>query len=326
MLQILNLKKSFDKENAINGLNMCVQTGSVYGLVGPNGSGKTTLMRICMGLLSPDSGSIKLYGYNALENMNYLHETVGYMPDFFGVYDQISVIEYMEFYGALYGMSKQLNNYWMELLDLVNLSDKAECMVDTLSKGMKQRLGIARCLVHNPILLMLDEPSSGLDPLGKKEIIKVIRNLKQSGKTVIISSDVLTGIEEISTHIGIIKDGVMMAEGTVDEVVNKMNNSSPISITVLEYLPEAIAILKKNENVTRISVAENKLIIGFNGTKEEEAHVLSELVEGGVRILNFSRVTGNLENIFFEITQDAEGKKEKYENKSSLFERFKIKR
>lgn len=305
---------------------MRVQTGSVYGLVGPNGSGKTTLMRICMGLLSPDSGSVRLYGYNALDNMDYIHETVGYMPDFFGVYDQIRVIEYIEFYGALYGISKQLNNYWMELLSLVNLSDKADCMVDTLSNGMKQRLGIARCLVHNPILLMLDEPSSGLDPLGKKEIIKVIQNLKQSGKTVVISTNVLTELEEVSSHVGIIKDGVMRAEGTVEEVIKQVNNSSPISITVLECLPEAIAILKKNQNVTRISVAENKLIIGFNGTKKEESRVLSELVEGGVSILNFSRITGNLENIFFEITKEAEGKKGKYENQSSLFERFKIKR
>ena len=271
MLKISNLKKSFDQVTALDGLNLMLKQGNIYGLIGPNGAGKTTLMRICMGLLSPDSGSVQIFGYDALEHIEYVKESVGYMPDYFGQYENVKVNEYMEFYSAIYGMDTQYRKFWLELLDMVNLADKGDMYVDNLSRGMKQRLGIARCMVHNPTLLILDEPMVGLDPEGKCEIINVLNRLRQMGKTILLSSNVLNELEGACTQIGIIKNGVMKVEGTIDEILNEMNNSSPISITVLGDTHDAISVLRDHSNVTHISMKGDTLYVGFKGTKEQEA-------------------------------------------------------
>lgn len=326
MLKVRNLKKSFNTVKALNGLNLRVEQGNIYGLIGPNGAGKTTLMRICMGLSSPDSGEVNIFGYDALEHIDSVKESIGYMPDYFGQYEKVTVREYIEYYGAIYGMNVQYRKYWMELLDMVNLADKENVYVDTLSRGMKQRLGIARCMVHNPTLLILDEPMAGLDPTGKCEIANVLNRLRQTGKTIVLSSNVLNELEDVCTQIGIIKNGVMKVEGTMDEIQSEMNDSSPISITILGDARSAVEVLRNNPNVTRISIKKDTLYVGFKGTKEQEAEMLKTLAANDVAITNFSRIRGSLENLFFEITDDSEERRKQHEDQSRLYERFKIKR
>lgn len=326
MLKVRNLKKSFGMAKALNGLNLTVEQGNIYGLIGPNGAGKTTLMRICMGLSVPDSGEVKIFGYDVLEHIDSIKESIGYMPDYFGQYEKVTVREYIEYYGAIYGMDVQYRKYWMELLDMVKLTDKENVYVDALSRGMKQRLGIARCMVHNPTLLILDEPMAGLDPAGKYEIIDVLKRLRKTGKTVLLSSNVLNELEDVCTQIGIIKDGVMKVEGTMEEIQNEMNDSSPISITVLGDTRTALEVLRNNPQVTRISTKKDTLYVGFKGTKEQEAQMLKSLAVNDVAITNFSRIRGSLENLFFEITNDSEERRKQHEDQSHLYERFKIKR
>lgn len=326
MLEVADLQKRFKNKTALNHLSLHVPPGEIYGLIGQNGVGKTTFIQICMGLLKADAGQIKLFGNDIFRNPVLIRESVGYLPEEFGIYDNIKVFEYLEFYAALYGMPYQMKKYIMELLDLLNLSDKADNYVNGLSRAMKQQLGIARCLVHNPVLLILDEPLIGLDPVGKAEIIASLLKLKQMGKTILLSSNVLTELESVCTQIGIIKNGAMEVEGTTSQVLQKVKVSSPILITVICDSTKAQKVLHKNENVTSISAAGNTFYTGFSGTDEQEAQLLQELIAEGIQVTNFSRIKGSLENIFFEITGEPDRKKENDENQSSLFKRFKIER
>lgn len=326
MLRAINVHKSFNGEKILKGVNLHVRKGEVYGLIGPNGAGKTTLLKICMALLRSDQGSVELHGYDIISNLDFLHESVGYMPHNFGVYDNMKVLEYLKFYGALQGVSFPVNNYWMELLDLVNLTETAEENVNTLSKGMRQRIGIARCLVHNPMMLIFDEPYSGLDPVGKQEMVKVMQKLKDIGKTVFLTSNVLVEMKDLCTRIGIMIEGNIIVEGTMDELVNKMTREKRIKIDILNQFENAMNILKQNQYVTRITIDKNTCIIGFSGDEEKEAKLLSELVANGVEVVSYSKMDSNREDLFWDIGREVNGGREAYENQSSLFKRFKIKR
>lgn len=326
MLNSINIHKSFNGKEILKGVNLHVRKGEVYGLIGPNGTGKTTLVKICMALLRSDQGTVKLLGYDIFSNMDFLHESVGYLPHNFGIYDNMKVLEYLKFYGAVQGVSFPVNSYWSELLDLVNLTETAEQNVSNLSRSMKQRIGIARCLVHNPMMLILDEPYSGLDPSGKQEMMKVMQNLKEIGKTIFVTSNVLVEMKDLCTRIGIMKEGNIIVEGTMDELVEKMTREKCLKIDILNHLESAMHILKRNQNVTRITIDKNTCIIGFNGDEEKEAILLKELVENHVEVISYSKMDRNREDLFWDIGSEVKGGKETYENQSSLFKRFKIKR
>lgn len=248
------------------------------------------------------------------------------MPEYFGTYEGMQVNEYMEFYSALYGGAYPIKKYWLELLELVNLSDEVDSLVSTLSRSKKQCLGIARCLIHNPVLLILDEPFRDLDPIGVAQIMGIFQKLKKMGKTILFSSSVLTGLERTCTYIGIMKNGTMEIEGTIDSVLTRIKDSGPILIQTLENPKKAIPVLRANDHVVRVSSYENMLYIEFNGTQEQEAELLQSLIEEEVSVVSFSRTKGNLENLVYELSEGTERRKEHYEVKSSLFKRFKIKR
>lgn len=307
MIEIRDLEKHYGRFVALNHLNLQIEAGELFGFVGPNGAGKTTTMRILSGLLKADGGSASVAGIDALHQSQELKSKIGYMPDFFGVYDNLRAIEYMEFYASAYGIyGKQATDLCMNLMDLVNLSDKAMFFVDGLSRGMKQRLCLARSMVHNPDLLILDEPASGLDPRARYEMKEILKNLNSMGKTIIISSHILSELAEMCTTIGIIDHGQMLVKGAVDEILSHLNTSNPLVIKTLGGREQAIRILKENPLVTNMSMQDQEIVINFKGTEQQEAALLASLVSQEVEVLSFVRQSGNLEEVFMEIT----GKKE----------------
>lgn len=304
MLIIKDLKKKYGKFEALKGMNMEIQKGDLFGFVGPNGAGKTTTMKIVSGLLSADSGEVILDGQSALGNVKYLKEKIGYMPDFFGVYDNLKAMEYMEFYASIYGIEgKEAKKLCRDLMDLVNLSDKYDSYVDGLSRGMKQRLCLARCLVHNPELLILDEPASGLDPRARFEMKEILKNLTDMGKTILISSHILPELAEMCNTVGIVEHGEMIVNGTVDEILARLNNTNPLMIKVIDGREEALRILKENPDIQNIVTREETISVGFNGNEEQEAELLKILIENGIKISSYKREEGNLEELFMQITE-----------------------
>ncbi len=305
MLVIKNLEKSYGSFKALKGLNLEIEKGEIFGFIGPNGAGKSTTMKIVSGLLSPDSGEVYVDGIDAIKNNRKLKDKIGYMPDFFGVYDNLKAIEYLEFYASIYGIvGDEARKLSMDLLELVNLQDKWDSNVDGLSRGMKQRLCLARCLVHNPELLILDEPASGMDPRARFEMKGILKNLKEMGKTIIVSSHILSELGEICTRIGIIKNGAIVCEGTVEEVMLMASGTAPINITVMDKVDESIAILKEIPEVKEISIDSNKITVNVAGGDNEAKDILKSLVMKDIPVISFSKSSGNLEEVFIQITED----------------------
>ncbi len=306
MVEIKNLYKHYGKFVALNYLNLSIDKGELFGFVGPNGAGKTTTMRIISGLLRADGGAAVVDGVDATYD-NRLKRKIGYMPDFFGVYDNLKAIEYMEFYASIYGLiGKDATKMCLELMDLVNLSDKANMYVDGLSRGMKQRLCLARSLIHNPELLILDEPASGLDPRARFEMKGILKNLHDMGKTIIISSHILSELAEMCTTIGIIDKGKMVTKGLVEDILNQLNTSNPLKIRVVDGVETAVKYIKEDPLVNNLSIEGKDLTVSFSGDENDEAALLVKLVENGVRVASFMRETGNLEEVFMMVTAKKE--------------------
>ncbi len=307
MLEIKNLRKDYGKYTAVNNLNLTVEKGEIFGFVGPNGAGKTSTMKIIAGLMPATSGEVYVDGINALNESRKVKEKIGYMPDFFGVYDNLKVIEYLEFYASIYGINgAESKKVCGDLLELVDLTSKENAYVDSLSRGMKQRLCLARSLVHNPELLILDEPASGMDPRARFEMKEILRSLKDMGKTIIISSHILPELAELCTTIGIIEKGSFVIKGTVEEIMLNVYNSRPLKIKVLSKLEEAAAILKEIPKVDRISAEGSTLTVAYSGTEEEMSKLLSILISKNISVVSFGQSEGNLEEIFMKVTEKAE--------------------
>ena len=254
MLTINHLYKRYNKFLALNDLNLHIDRGEIFGFIGPNGAGKTTTMRIVCGLLRANSGEVYVDGIDALNDSAAIKRKVGYVPDFFGVYDNLKVMEYMNFFASMYGFnSKEINETILGLLELVNLSDKKDDYVDGLSRGMKQRLCVARALIHDPELLVLDEPASGLDPRARFELKEILKNLGDMGKTILISSHILPELGEMCTSIGIMEKGQLVASGNVEEIAELKRANSPVHIKVISDRNEAITAIKEFPLVTKVS-------------------------------------------------------------------------
>lgn len=304
MLTIINLEKFYGRYKAVNGLDMHLKKGDIFGFIGPNGAGKSTTMKIIAGLLPADGGEIYIDGIDALKDNKKLKEKIGYMPDFFGSYENLKVIEYMEFYSSIYGIvGKESRNLIMDLLELVNLGDKKDMYVDGLSRGMKQRLCLARSLVHNPELLILDEPASGMDPRSRFEMKGILKNLKDMDKTVIISSHILSEMNEICTSVGIIEEGKMIYSGGIDNLLTRVNSVNPLKIIVGDKVKEAKAILSELPYITSIKENSRELTVFFNGGEAEISNTIKTLVLKDIPIVSFTQVSENLEDVFIKITE-----------------------
>jgi len=235
MIEIENLTKTYGSFTALKSMSMSIAKGTVFGFVGPNGAGKSTTMSILATLLAPTSGTAKVGGYEVTRHPQEVRKLIGYMPDFFGVYDHFKTTEYLHFYGASYGIPRAEREKMIpQLLELVNLTDKADFYVDSLSRGMKQRLCLARCLVHDPELLILDEPASGLDPRARIEMREILKELKSMGKTIMISSHILPELAEMVDEIGVIEHGELIAKGKVQDIQNRMRTNRTLHIRLME--------------------------------------------------------------------------------------------
>jgi len=304
MLRIHDLHKKYGSFTALDGLRMHINEGEMYGFVGPNGAGKTTTMKIVAGLLDADEGELYIDDIDVIRHPKRIKEKIAYMPDFFGVYDNLKVIEYMKFFASIYGIQdKKAGIYCQELLEIVDLDNKIECYVDELSRGMKQKLCLARCLIHDPKLLVLDEPASGMDPKARFEFKEILKRLNQQGKTILISSHILTELAELCTNIGIIDKGKLLLSDTIDEAFRTLNTSSPLVITVLDDVEKAVSHLSNNPFIENLSFKDNSIRINTTGDIHMEAVLLKMLIDKGILVTEFRREKHNLESIFLKIIE-----------------------
>lgn len=308
MLKITNLVKKYGRFTAVDNLSMEISEGQIFGFVGANGAGKTTTMRIVAGLLQPTSGEILVDGSDILSSSRNVKKKIGYMPDFFGVYDDLKVDEYMNFYSGIYGIPyrdrKAISD---QLLELVDLSYKKDFYVDSLSRGMKQRLCLARSLIHDPRLLILDEPASGLDPRARVEMKNILRELKNMGKTILISSHILSELAEMCTVIGIIDRGRMSVSGSVEEITEKLTRTGKLKIKVRDRLEQAVKLLQEQPSIGEIAINGDIVEADTGADEQVLSDILKRLVMQDIPIVSFAQTGGSLESVFMQLTEGSDG-------------------
>ncbi len=312
IIETRNLVKQYGKLQAVNNLNLEVPEGAIYGFVGPNGAGKTTTMRILTTLMRPTSGEAYVAGYAVTKDPRNVRRAIGYMPDFFGVYDDMRVWEYLDFFAACYDIpERERSSLVDDLLELVDLSHRKSDMVDKLSRGMKQRLCLARTLAHDPQVLILDEPASGLDPRARIEIRELLVELAAMGKTIFFSSHILADVSEICSHIGIIEAGEMVAQGSMDEMQRQLMPHREITITLLDSgdVEQAKAVFGTIEGILDINQIDNsdkgrpRLRVHFSGEDEGVALISRKLSAENIAIVGLNEEERNLEAVFMRATK-----------------------
>jgi len=303
-IETQSLTRRFGKITAVDALNLHVPAGSLFGLIGPNGAGKTTTLRMLAGLLQPTSGEIKINGQITNHDWRDLLRQIGYMPDFFGVYEDMLVWEYLDFFARCYELTPaHRQRVTDELLELVDLTEKRDAYVQTLSRGMRQRLCLAHALVHDPQVLLLDEPASGLDPRARVEMRELLRELGAMGKTIVVSSHILMELAELCDSVGIIEKGRLVASGPLDEITRQVKQERTLRLKVISDPGQAEAVLRGQPGVGKIYEANGHLELEFSGDDEATADLLENLVTHGVRIASFSEISSDLEEVFLRLTK-----------------------
>src|SRR5688572_23611569 len=261
-LMTSKLTKRYGTLTALDALDLSLESGDVFGFIGPNGAGKSTTMKILAGLLDPTAGAAQILGRDVMTNGDFVRRNVGYMPDFFGVYEDLKVTEYLEFFASAYGIPrKQRKRIVGDVLELTDLNFKADAYVDSLSRGMQQRLGLARVLVHDPPVLLLDEPASGLDPRARIEIRELLRELQRLGKTILVSSHILSELGEFCNKLGIIERGKLLVCGTIDDLMIRARAHPIISVQVVGPADHAVALLERDARVERVDRNNGELLV-----------------------------------------------------------------
>ncbi|RAT94297.1 ABC transporter ATP-binding protein [Brevibacillus sp. Leaf182] len=304
VIETVHLGKRYGNLQALTDLNLSIERGKVFGFIGPNGAGKSTTMLILSTLLEQSEGEAFVCGYNVRKDPASVRQSVGYMPDFFGVYDNLTAVEYLEFYAGAYKIPASKRRALVgDLLELVNLSHKADAFVDSLSRGMQQRLGLARCLVHDPAVLILDEPASGLDPRARIELREIMKQLREMGKTIIISSHVLPELAELCDDIGVIEKGRLIAYGSVHEVSNRDTGQSRMQLRALRNLDKAGLLLASSPHVHQLTDYMGGFRFYFQGTEQQKAELLQELLDEQVAVVYYGDSKKDLEDVFLAITE-----------------------
>jgi ABC-2 type transport system ATP-binding protein len=312
VVETRGLVKRYGAQVAVAGIDLVVGPGEIYGLVGPNGAGKTTTMRILATLLAPSAGEAYVTGIPVDADPIEVRRRIGYMPDFYGVYDDLKVWEYLDFFARCYAVPANRRATMIgELLEIVGLTDRRDSYVESMSRGMRQRLCLAHTLVHDPALLILDEPASGLDPRARVEMREILRELRAMGKTILVSSHILPELAEMCTGVAIIDRGRLLRSGTIVEIERSLRASALLRIDLLGDEASATAAREWLGTHTRVadvigatSNADGAVRIeaSFNGPPEAQAELLRAMVEAGHRVVGFSQATSDLEEIFLRVT------------------------
>ena len=304
MIETQHLTKNYGNLTALNDLNLRIQKGDIFGFIGPNGAGKTTTMRILVTLLEPTRGKAFINGLNVSKEGKKVRRTVGYMPDFMGVYDDLKVFEYLEFFAAAFGIERQKRKSIVDgVLELTDLQSKQTATVDSLSRGMQQRLGLARVLIHDPQVLILDEPASGLDPRARIEIRELLRELKRMGKTIMISSHILSELEEICDHIGIIEHGQMVFSGTMDEIRPRLGLHSKVRVKVAKNRNKAVELLSALPQIHEVQVLGDDIAITFREGQDGDGIIARALVKANFDVIAIQPEKLKLDDAFLQLTK-----------------------
>jgi ABC-2 type transport system ATP-binding protein len=303
-IETINLTRNFGKLTAVDNLNLQIPAGSLFGLIGPNGAGKTTTLRMLAGLLDPSSGEIQINGNTTEKGWQEVRKQIGYMPDFFGVYEDMLVWEYLDFFARCYDLpADRRQSVTDELLELVDLSEKSDAYVESLSRGMRQRLCLAHTLVHDPSVLLLDEPASGLDPRARVEMRELLRELGAMGKTIIVSSHILAELAEMCDSIGIIERGQLVVSGPVGEISQMAQQGRTLRIKTLSEFDAIKSVLQDQPGVGNVYPINGALEVEFSGNDEAIAALLEALIAAGIRLTSFAETSSDLEDIFLRLTK-----------------------
>jgi ABC-2 type transport system ATP-binding protein len=306
MLQLDNLRKTYGPLTAVEGTTLTLNPGDIFGFIGPNGAGKTTTIKMLATLVQPTSGTATIDGIDVVKHPMDVRPLLGYMPDFFGLYDDIRAWEYLDFFAAAYRVPKADRPSIIDsVLELTDLTVKRDSYVQTLSRGMQQRLCLAKCLVHDPKVLLLDEPASGLDPRARLDIKALIAELGKMGKTVIVSSHILPELADFCNKIGIMERGKMLIEGNVQEIVHRLQPTRRIAIRTAGPLNGLKAALDGAPDVLNFAeqgASGDTAVIDFQGDIVSQAELLRTLVDAGHKICSFTETAFDLEDVFMHVT------------------------
>ncbi len=308
MIELRDLTKKYGELFAVKKIDLKLERGDVFGFIGPNGAGKTTTMRILATLLNPTWGEAYVGGYSIYTKPKEIRRIIGYMPDFFGVYDNMKVIEYLEFFAAAYRIKgPKRRTICEEVLELVDLGYKRDAMVTSLSRGMTQRLGLARVLLHDPQVLLLDEPASGLDPRARIEIRTLLKELRNMGKTIMVSSHILPELADICNKIGIIERGELIVNANVDEVMKQVRGQMVLRVNVRENREAAAKLLEAHDMVERVETGDETLQDGLRVTlipgEHDTSQLAAQLIAGGFALTQLTEEEINLETAFMALTK-----------------------
>jgi len=303
-VQTHGLTRLYGSLAALSGLDLTVNKGDLFGFIGSNGAGKTTTLRILATFLAPTAGSAVILGHDVVKNADAVRHVIGYMPDFFGVYKDMEVTEYLDFFGACYRIpAVQREKTVNDVLELVGLSEKKGVLIGALSRGMQQRLGLARVLIHDPQLLLLDEPASGLDPRARIEMMEILRELQRLGKTIIISSHILSELETICNRVCIIEKGKLIYAGPVQGVRDQMSSGRVVWVRVSSDANQAIALLKARPEVAEVTTLDHEIKITLASHDTDHSIIADVLVHGGAKLIELREDEIGLEEVFMRVTR-----------------------
>jgi len=303
-VQTFGLTRLYGNITALDKLDLTVNKGDLFGFIGSNGAGKTTTLRILATFLAPSSGSAQILGRDLLREADAVRHIIGYMPDFFGVYKDMEVTEYLDFFGACYKIpTAQREKTVNDVLELVGLTDKKGALIGALSRGMQQRLGLARVLIHDPQLLLLDEPASGLDPRARIEMMAILQELQRLGKTIIISSHILSELQTLCNRVAIIEKGRLIYSGPVQGVRDQVSQGMVVWVRVSTEPAQAIDLLKARKEIAEVTLADGEIKVTLAGPDIEHSIVADILVRGGAKLIELREDEVGLEEVFMRVTR-----------------------
>ncbi|MEW6026688.1 MAG: ABC transporter ATP-binding protein [Planctomycetota bacterium] len=300
MIQLNSLRKEYDDVIAVRNLTLTINKGDIFGLIGPNGAGKTTTMRMMVGILEPTSGEVIINNKPVQQDMMATRRLVGYIPDFFSLYDELKVYEYLNYYADAYKVPNKSSRI-DEVIGLMDLTTKRSNFISHLSRGMKQRLAIGKTILHDPELLVLDEPSAGLDPKARVELRDILKKISSTGRTIIISSHILMELSDLCKTIGIMQKGVLVEQGSIEEITRRIQPKIVLRLEALGDKTNLAQFLKTLPNVVEIAQKDACLEIIFSGAREEIPLLLKKLVDNNIQVTAFYEYKQNLEELFISL-------------------------